>query len=435
VLPIQQVSRKFITWLHFNWECALGQAFFIGMMAAGYFYNVTFIQLGLTDLGRRMVGMSQPRVAGGMALLALLALVTALVFGYALQKSGRSTRFLLKLRIAFGVVAVQTLLTLAAGWVTTETAFFAWVTAAALVLGVGMPVTFSLTVDLVPRRNRGLVAGLVTAGAYVASNVFSDATWQMQHFQQVALMIMAPGALVLGLTLLFRPPLLATLAGQHRQPAFRLGRFVREDPRTGNVRIQRNLPALLALMFGVFFIDSLGFLRLLDTPVYMQTAWQSADPNIHLFLAATHIVSALIGGILYSSLSERHLFAWIFGIFAITHLQYTFHARIGPADYAPLAMPMLYAIAVSLYTVVNFSIWADISTPQTISFHAAIGVALSGWSATFLSTALGIGLNARGLTLEQHLRLVDALAVLFFLALLLQLYFHKRTPASARAKD
>ena len=414
-----------------------GQLFFSGMMAAGYFYNVTFIQLGLTDLGRRIIGLSAQRVAEGMGLLALLALMVALIFGYGLQKSGRATSFFLKLRTLLGVVLVQTSLTAAASIVYTQSAFLIWIVAAALTLGIGMPVTFSLTVDLVPRKNRGIIAGLVTAAAYFASNAFSGATWHIENFQRLALIVMVPGTFGLGLFLLLRPPLLKILGEQHLQPAFAIGRFVTINPTTGETRIRRSLPGLLVLMFGVFFIDSLGFLRLLETPVYMQNAWQSIDPNIHLFIAITHVVAALVGGILYRYLSERHLLLWIFGIFALTQLEYTFHARVGPSNYAPLAMPMLYAIAVSLYTVVNFAIWADISTPKTIHLNTAIGVALSGWSATFLSTALGMLFGALSMPLEQHLRIVNSLAMLFFLGFLLQLYFLGKNKADSRvnAKD
>ncbi len=414
-----------------NFTKLFGQSFFIGMMAAGYFYNVTFIQLGLTDLGRRVVGMNELQVAEGMGLLALLALVIALAFGYAMQKSGHSTNFLLKLRILFGVVLAQTLLTGAAALVHSASAFFIWVILAAAALGIGMPVTFSLTVDLVPRKNRGMVAGLVTAGAYFASNTFSSATWHMEHFQRLALIILLPGSLGLGLLLLLRPTLLEALALQHKLPAFAVGRFVRVNPKTGKTTIQRSLPRLLILLFAVFFIDSLGFLRLLDTPLYMETAWQSVDPNIHLFIATVHVVAALVGGVLYTYLSERHLFGWIFAIFALTYLEYTFHVQVGASDYAPLAMPMLYAIAVSLYTVINFAIWADISTPRTISMNTAIGVALSGWSATFLSTAVGMYWNTRAMPLEQHLRIVDSLAMIFFIGFLLQVYFSKSSQKPA----
>ena len=406
-----------------RWSTIFGYLLFIGMMATGYFYNVTFIQLGLTDLCRRTLGMSEERTALSMALLALLSLVVALAFGYWMMKSGRSTNFRLKLRVTFVVVVGQTLLTLLATEITSQPALITWIIFASLALGVGMPATFSLTVDLIPRPDRGMVAGLITAGAYFASNAFSSATWHMEHFRYLSLLVMVPG--VLGMAILVLAPrtfptarLLDTLAGQHQQPVFGIGRLLVEGSR-GNYHLRRSLVGLLAMMFGVYFIDSLGFLRLLETPLYMRFAWQSVELDIHLFIAITHVVAALAGGILYASLTERQLLLWVFGFFALAQLMYSFHLRYGPVDYAPLAMPMLYAIAVSLYTVVNFAIWADVATPQTISFYAALGVAFSGWAATFLSTALAIYLHMAGVSLSRHLEVVNAISCCFFLVLLL----------------
>jgi hypothetical protein len=73
--------------------------------------------------------------------------------------------------------------------------------------------------------------------------------------------------------------------------------------------------------------------------------------------------------------------------------------------------------------VLNFAIWADVSTPRTISVHAAFGVALSGWAATFVSTALAINWQIGGLSLQRHFNIVGALSMLFFLVLLLISFF------------
>jgi hypothetical protein len=53
-------------WLHLkarNWPVMAGYLLFIGMMAVGYFYNVTFVQLGLKDLGERVLALSPAAVA------------------------------------------------------------------------------------------------------------------------------------------------------------------------------------------------------------------------------------------------------------------------------------------------------------------------------------------------------------------------------------
>ena len=397
-----------------RWPTIFGYGLFIGMMAAGYYYNITFIQLGLVDLGTRVIGMSKAAVAGNMAWLALITCLVALLFGLLMQWRGWGSRFVLRLRLASAVIAGQTLLTALAPGLRTESAFFGWVVATSLALGVGVPVTFSLTLDLIPVRDRGYAAGLITALAYFIAEVFST-TWTVEQFAGQMLLMMVPGALVLG-GLAFLPlPWITALAEQHADPAFARGRFVRSGPAraTGS----RQMLLMVVLMFGVYFVDSLGFLRLITVPAYFQSAWQSPLFGTRLFLALMHVLTALIAGVLYNALHQKELFLWIFGIFALSHLMYGFHARLTPDQDAALAMPMLYVTAVSMYTVLNFAVWADLSTPRTISLNAALGVALSGWTATFISTAIAIQWEET-LSLSRHLNSVDAVAMLFFLLLL-----------------
>ena len=153
----------------------------------------------------------------------------------------------------------------------------------------------------------------------------------------------------MGVLAFVRHPWLEALASQHRQPGFALGRFTR-------MRLPYwHIPGLILVMFGIYFVDSLGFLRLLKTPIYMTSAWQSSDFNTRAFIAVIHVIGALAAGVLYPALRERSLFLWIFGTFALAHLQYNFHIQTGSVN-AVLSMPMLYALAVSLYTVISFAV-------------------------------------------------------------------------------
>lgn len=421
-----------------NWTALFGYALFIGMLAVGYYYNVTFVQLGLVDLGERLIGMSRREVANNMAYLALITSVVALLLGLWMMKRGWSRQFVTKLRLAFAVIFVQTILTAIAPHIRTEGGFLAWIVIASFALGVGMPVTFGMAVDLIPRRDRGYVAAIITAVAYFAAPVLS-APWEIEHFSRQMLVLMIPAGPVLGLLAFKRFAFIDRLAQQHTQPDFFYGRYVR-SAEAGSDRLSWRLVGLIILMFGVFFVDSLGFLRMTDTPFLMESAWKSPEPGPRLFIGWVHVVAAFIGGVLYTSLPGRSLFYWIFGLFGLVHLMYTFPLRIGdPAAPPPLMMPMLYSAAVSLYTVVNFAIWADVSTPKTITRNAALGVALSAWSATFTSTALAISWQAAGLPLEQHLRIVDSLAILFFLAMLVLAWLptgsNSRTRSLEREKN
>ena len=413
---------------------ALGYPVFIGLMAAGYYYNVTFVQLGLLDLGTRVVGLDELRVAGYMAGLALGTSLVALAVGWAMTRRGWSENFLLKLRAASGVALVQTMLTAVAPSVQAEWQFAAWIASASLALGVGVPVMFGLTVDFVPRAHRGLVAAAITALAYLGANTIPT-DWTIDALRAQLVWFLPLGAIGLGLLAFVPLPWTRVWAQQHEKPEFARGRFVRTDEQ-GHARMNRRLIGFIGAMFAVFFIDSLGFLRIIDTPGYVASAWQSVELGPRLFIGLVHVGAALIAGVLYAAFRTRTLLLWIFGLFALVHLMYTFPVRWQADVSSSLAEPMIYAIAVSFYTVLNFALWVDLSTPKTIARNAAFGVALSGWTATFLSTGLAMQWRTSGMGLEQHLRIVDALAVVFFLIMLaLALWPRQRTAQRGSARD
>jgi MFS family permease len=401
-----------------RWTPLGGYLLFIGMMATGYYYNVTFVQLGLVDLGLHVLGMNEQQVATNMALLALFTCLIALGMGLLMSRRPWGQSFVVKLRLAFLVVLVQTLLTAAAPFVPNEIFFRLWIVVASVALGVGVPVTFSMTVDLIPMRDRGYVAAAITALAYLAAPVLSG-DWRIETFSTQMLWIMLPGVLAIGLLAFVKLPLinLDELARQHTDPAFARGRFVR-TPSKPLLGIDRRLAGFVLLMFGIYFVDSLGFLRLIETPLYIETAWQSPEMNTRLAIGLVHVLGAWIAGVLYFSLDEKALFYWTFGLFALVHFMYGMDIRLPGTGSASLSMPLLYSIAVSLYTVLNFALWADLSTPATIPLYSALGVGFAGWAATFISTALSIQWRIDGMPLAQHLNIVDALAMLFFIGLL-----------------
>jgi hypothetical protein len=88
-------------------------------------------------------------------------------------------------------------------------------------------------------------------------------------------------------------------------------------------------------------------------------------------------------------------------------------------------MPGFYALAVSFYTTLNFALWPDVSTPETVGTHAALGVGVAGWLATFLSTSLALYFEESGVGLLSHLTLVNALALLLFAGVPVAVYLHR----------
>lgn len=416
---------------------AFGLLLFIGMMAVAYFYNLTFVQLGLIDLGERVLELGQQTVASYMAFFALITCLAAVGAGFLMMKFGWSSRFMVKLRLVFLVVLVEILLTWVVAMVNTQTSYLIWIICASLVTGIGVPSTFGLTVDLVPVRLRGYAAALITAIAYMMANLLPG-DWRIDNLQVLMLTVMVPGTLLLALLAMTNFPGSNVLAYNHLNRTYGQGRFVQNSLQADH-SFNWRLFVLIAIMFSIYFVDSLGFLRLVGEPIYMNTAWQSPDPGVRLAIGLSHVFGALIAGVLYTNLNDRGIFLWVLGIFALVHFGYSFSLSGDGSTGVALGLPLLYALTVSMYTVVSFAIWSDISTPKNITRNTAIGVALSGWTATFLSTSLAIYWQTRGMPLDEHFRIVQAIALVFFVLILVILFIptkqNEGSPANEMEQD
>ncbi|MHA7239095.1 hypothetical protein [Arthrobacter sp. TMS1-12-1] len=409
-----------------EWTARFGLLLFVGAASAGYFYNLTFVQLGLTDLGTRVVGLPEDRVARILTLLAGLTLLVALATGTVMHRRRWSGDFVVKLRLLSVVVVLQTVLTALAPGIRDEAALIGWVVTASVALGCGVPSLFGLTCDLVPVRRRGTVAAVVTSTAFLPAAVFSS-DWRIEQFSAQLLWLMVPGAAGLVVLAFSGLPVVAALSRQYRLPRYGVGRFVRDRPGlTGWPG--SSFTAALVLMFGVYFVDSLGFLRIVDTPVYTGSAWHSADPGTLWAIGLTHVLAAVLAGILYPALGLRALLVWVFGLFALAQISYVLHALTTPEVPATLGVPLLYAVAVSIYTVLNFALWSDFSTPATIARNTALGVGVSGWLATFLSTSLALAWRAGDMPFSEHLRVVSAISIVLFCVVLVLLVLPTRRP-------
>lgn len=404
-----------------RWVPVLGCVGYVAALSAGYYYNLTFVQLGLVDLGTRVIGMEHRDVSVLMAALALTTLVVALVTGLVLDRRGRGADLLVKLRILLAVVVVQVGLTAVAPSVGSARGLLAWVLVCAAPLGCGIPVMFSMMGDLVPVAYRGRVAAVVAGLAFFGAALLPF-EWRVEEFSRLLAVGMAGALPVLGFAASGRSSLVARLGAQHLGP----GRFRRGA--TGGERRgagRGTFAALVALMFAVFFIDSLGFLRIVETPGLMAASWQSTDVGVRVFIAVMHVVGAAMAGVLYTAFSRRWLLLWVFGLFGFTHLLYTFYLRTAGDGVPPLTLPLFYVLAVSFYTTLNFALWPDLSTRQDIGLRTAVGVGVAGWLASFLSTALALWSADAGVPLETHLRMVEALALLLLVSVPVALYVRR----------
>ena len=404
-----------------EWATVLGYGLYVVFMAAGYYYNVTFVQLGLLDLGTRHVGLSRNAVSWWMAGLALLTVAVAIGVGVAFDRRGMGSNLIGKFRLLFGVVLVQVVLVAIAPHIRSVAGFGGWIVVAAVALGIGVPVSFGLTVDLIPAPDRGYVAAAITAAAYFAANLF-PLDWRIETFSAAMLAAMVPGLVVLGWLASGRSGLTGSLSDQHER--FGTGRFCHPTP----VSLRSfTFLSLLALTFVVFFVDSLGFLRIIEEPVLVLSSWGSPAFGDHLFIAVVHVLGAIVAGVFYRNFHRRTIYLWVFGLFAFSHLLYTFDLRLAQLFPTISGGPSIinsgiYALAVSVYTTLNFALWPDLSTVESIGTHSAVGVGVSGWLATFLSTALALRLQDAEVGLLSHLNIVNALALSAFVGILLVWY-------------
>lgn len=408
-----------------DWVPVIGYAFYVAALTAGYYYNLTFVQLGLIDLGTRRIGMSAVGVSQVMALLAAVALVVSVAGGRTMDRRGWSTDLRVKLRMLTAVAAVQLVLTVVAPLLATPGGFVAWVVLCATAIGVGIPVMFSFMADTIPVRDRGFAAATAAAAAFCIASLYPQ-QWRIEEFSAVMAIVMTPA--VVGLALVsWRPSrIVDRLARQHERLG--PGRFVRPSARATS---RWAFPVVVTLLFAVFFIDSLGFLRIIDEPAYISTSWQSPDMGIRLFIAGIHVLGAAMAGVLYTAFDWRWLLLWVFGLFGFAHLLYTFHLQTTPEATPPLLLPMVYVLAVSFYTTLNFALWPDLSTQANIGTRCAVGVGVAGWLASFLSTALALWSQGAGLSLLAHLRLVNAIALLLVVVVPL-LWYGRRVVVLAR---
>ena len=310
-----------------------GYGFYVALLTAGYYYNLTFVQLGLIDLGADRLGMSGQAVSAVMALLAVVALTVSVTAGVVLDRRGWSGDLRVKLRLLTVVTATQLVLTVLAPLLATPPGFVGWVVVCAVSLGVGMPVTFSFMSDLVPVRDRGFAAAAPAGLSFFVAALYPQ-QWRVEEFTVVMAVAMTPAVVVLA-TLAFRSSRFVDQLAQ-QQARFGPGRFTRRPAPTLS---GESFALIVSAMFAVFFIDSLGFPRIIDTPVYITTPWQSPDLDVRLFIAVAHLVGAAMAGVLYTAFDWRWLLVWVYGLFGFTHLLYTFHLRTAADAVPPLVLP------------------------------------------------------------------------------------------------
>lgn len=224
---------------------------YVSILTAAYYYNVTFIQLGVTGAGEERLGLSMELVAVAMGLLAVTTLVTTLVSGYLMDRFRWGRVAAVKFRVLFGVLFLQTVVTYAFGAVTSFPQFLGWVLVCSVLLGTAIPFAFSLLLDLVAPKERGYAAGAVAACAFALATLVPF-EWAVGNFALPAVVALTPVVALLGV-LSVAPGVLGRV---DRPRGDGSGSRVGTGP---GVRVlAAPLAVGLALLFGAFFATVSG---------------------------------------------------------------------------------------------------------------------------------------------------------------------------------
>ena len=368
----------------------------VGMLAGAYIYNVKFIQIGIPALGRDILHLAPLELGAIMASLAILTCIIALIWGFRVDALCWSVEKKVNAVLIIGIF--QLFLTVWAPYIISVAALLFWVLLTSLTLGIGIPISLPLFFELVPPRNRGLIAGLISGGAYSIGNL-SIVPWTTYDLMLEAVFFMAPGLLALLIIKLFG--LFPTFFYDEPDEQKLIGRFP-----------TASIAPLLILMFTIFFIDSLGFLRIIEEPSLIIRTWNS-PLQTRAILAVIHLITGILAGLLYQKTNGWVIGLVSLGLFIVADFAFVQYSPTW-SDNRLLFIALIYCTTVSVYTVNNFCLWSDVSTRKNIGKNASLGIAVGGWLASFLSTALAYYLHETT-PFNLHLLFPAILAMIAFI--------------------
>ncbi len=403
--------------------------FVCALLFSGYQIGFKFIQLGIPDLALRVVGMEERIVNISMGFMAVASCITALIASIILDKWAPKpkTRFLMTLILAGGQAGLITLSLL----ITTEIQFLIWLGLFSGLLGVIFPLVMSYVFLFVKSEDRGPIAGIITAFAYLFGNL-SPNPWTIQGTLLDAIISSGPVMICIAY-LIFNMDLVEKFEPADNEIHLFHGRYaLNSESQNSNANEHKFLAPLspghsfaliLLLMFGVYFIDSFGFLRVIHQNELMQYTWHGPY-SIKVLLGLVHFATAILMGLLYKKFGYRVVFLSSFVLFFIADLLFSFY----PVGSLLIFTALIYCSTVSFYTVNSFALFADCSTKKDMYKRAGIGIGVGGWLSSFLSTMVTVELFEMTSGVEGfklHLLITSLIALAFLLFTLYTLYIKK----------
>jgi MFS family permease len=398
---------------------AVALFFIITILSAGYYFNITLIQLGLHDFGLNYLELNNSQVANYMGFLSVATAITSLISGYLIYRKRELQEFRKLLWMLLGVLVTQSVLVWSILSIRSISSFYLWILFCSISLGLAIPVTYTLFYKITSRNKRYLSAAIITGVTYfVASTIPID--WSIENFVLQFKYPLVVGVIALGTVQILKISIVNSYFRFLKlEYSIEENKYLKKHSRS---KIRYLFVITVLLLATVFFVDSLGFIRLISTPEFIEQTWQSESWIPRISIGIGHILGAIVGAIMYKELEIEKVIVGIMLLFGVSHLALLISQLNTYFEGYSLMIPFIYAFSVSVYTVLNFVVWPDFSSGKNVSMISAIGVAIGGWFSTFISTSLALNWISSGMSFETHIRNVNSVIVLVLIFIILYLY-------------
>lgn len=374
------------------------------LIIGGGFINLRLVQIGIPGFGLTVLNLSEETVIIALFLLGITACVSCICIGFVLEK--HPIMFNEK-KICFIVLTwLNTLLIYITYFITDQLGYLLWVIIIGVYFGALSGIAYSLIFYLIPRNRRGGVAAILGGVMYFISASYPG-DWSFEMFRDQSILIWPLIFGILGFFILF--------------DVFDNGKIEINQNLEPNFQI--NAKPIIIILILILFLDSFGFLRIIETQEISSQMWLS-NQSFKIYIGIIHLVSAIIIGVFYKKIGPFNtlilsLFLFVIADFVIALIPFSETIRI--------IFPLLYASAVSVYTLILMSIFADISTKETINRNTSIGFGLIGWFSAYTGTGLCYYFIYLNIPFSFHLIISGGIALTSIFIVLHFKYKSKRT--------
>ena len=332
-------------------------------------------------------------ISTGMISLGISGFISCILIGFYLNR--KRIPFHQKPPIVAGFSAATLFLVVISGYITPQL-YVPWIFVLGFVFGASTCIMYSFIFDLIPQQYRGLNAGILTGIIYLIG-ASSMEEWTFWNFRRDII-------IWLGLTLIIQIIYIIFNTFDEEQIA-----KIQDQP----PKYTFDLKLVCVLLFLILFIDSFGFLRIVGNPEILAATWQGTQ-GFRFYIGMIHFTTAILIGVYYNKLKPLNvamisviLFILADGMLALIEFNPTIK----------YILPILYASAVSIYTLVFLSLLADISTKENYYKVIGIGMAVFGWFSSYLATAISLSLIGADITnpvvsFRTHLGIASLIAII-----------------------